>query len=119
MKAVSVGFATFARAGVSSAPTHVRPAGRLLLVLRFVGLAVYALFLVAAPFEHDDLWCELKAPQHCISCRSSVVGSNPAAPATLDASCLTDAGKAVSVLLLSDGVVLPARSTGRSPPITA
>lgn len=97
---------------------HVRPAGRPPRILPFVGVAIYALFLVAVPFEHDDLSCELKTPQHCIACRASLVGSHPDAPAALDASYLTDAGKAVSVLLLCDSVVLPARSTGRSPPFT-
>ena len=81
-----------------------------------IGVLLYAVFLVLAPFEHHDLSCELKTPQHCTSCTSSLVGSDPDAPTTLDAAHLTDAGRAVPVQFLADGVLLPAESSGRSPP---
>jgi len=118
MNTSRAGFVPFARAGVSSPQMDVRLAARRLRILACTGLAMYVLFLVAAPFEHHDLSCELKTPQHCTACRSSLVGSNPDMLATLDSSSLTDAGRAVSVLLFSDGVMSSARSTGRSPPIT-
>jgi hypothetical protein len=84
-------------------------------LLALAGLAIYATFLVAAPFEHHDLLCHLKTPQHCTSCTSSQLGSDPGEliPPT---SRLADAGRAVSVQLLADGTLLAARSTGRSPP---
>ena len=115
---VSPKLVNFGRASVSSDQMRVRLTGRRLRFLAFAGLAIYALFLVASPFEHHDLSCELKTPEHCIACTSSLVGSDPDAPATLDSSHLADAGTAVSVLLLSDGVLLSAQSTGRSPPTT-
>ena len=37
-----------------------------------LGVAIYALFLVTAPFEHHDLLCHLKTPSHCTACTSSV-----------------------------------------------
>jgi hypothetical protein len=85
-------------------------------LLALVGLALYATFLVAAPFEHHDLVCHLKTPQHCISCTSSQLGSDPGTPLVPPASHLVDAGSAVSVHLLAAGTLLAAGSTGRSPP---
>ena len=84
--------------------------------LTCVGAAAYALFLIISPFEHHDLACHLKTPQHCTSCSSSLVGSDPHMPAIVGACDLADAGQAVAVHLLADGVLLPVRSTGRSPP---
>jgi hypothetical protein len=81
-----------------------------------IGVLLYAVFLVMTPFEHHDLLCEMKTPRHCPSCTSSLVGSNPDAPTTLDSSHLTDAGRAVPVPVPADGVVLSGRSAGRSPP---
>ena len=82
----------------------------------FVGVAMYAVFLITAPFEHHDIICHLKSPLHCTSCTSSVVGSDPDAPAALGASTLDDAGRAVARNILRDGFLLGVRSTGRSPP---
>ena len=115
---VTPGFVNFGRGSVSSRQMRVRLTGRRLRFLSFAGLAIYALFLVASPFEHHDLSCELKTPQHCTACTSSLLGSDPDAPATLNSSHLADAGTAVSTLLLCDGVLLYAHSTGRSPPIS-
>jgi len=84
--------------------------------LAVVGLAIYALFLVASPFEHHDLLCHLKTPQHCTSCTSSQLGSDPHTPLILGAWHLADAGRAVSFQLLVEGTLLAVRSTGRSPP---
>jgi hypothetical protein len=88
-------------------------------LLALAGLVLYAIFLVAAPFEHHDLACHLKTPQHCTSCTSSQLGSDPGAPLVPPASQLVDAGSAVSVHLLGEGTLLAARSTGRSPPLSA
>jgi len=85
--------------------------------LALAGLAIYALFLVASPFEHHDLLCHLKTPQHCTSCASSQLGSDPHAPLILDAWHLADAGCALSFQLPAEGTLLAARSTGRSPPV--
>ena len=81
-----------------------------------VGVAMYAVFLIVAPFEHHDIVCHLKSPQHCTSCSSSLVSANPDAPAVLGTSDLTDLGGAVPADLLPAGLLLAVRTTGRSPP---
>jgi hypothetical protein len=72
--------------------------------------------LIAAAFEHHDLLCELKTPQHCTSCASSHLGSDPHTSAILGVWHLADASHAVSIQLLADSILLSTRSTGRSPP---
>jgi hypothetical protein len=84
--------------------------------LALVGLAIYAVFLIASPFEHHDLLCELKTPQHCTSCTSSQLGANPPAATAPGAWDLADAGQAISIQLMTEGALLSVRTTGRSPP---
>jgi hypothetical protein len=84
--------------------------------IALVWLAVYAIFLAASPFEHHDLLCELKTPRHCTACTSSVVGSDPARSAIVGSWTLTDLGLALAVELTTHGILLPPRSSGRSPP---
>src|SRR5438093_9513594 len=81
-----------------------------------VGVAIYAVFLVTAPFEHHDLLCHFKTPTHCTACTSSVVGAGPNAPLVDAASHLADAGRTLDGQLLANGFLLSVRSTGRSPP---
>lgn len=88
-------------------------------ILACVGLTFYAAFLVASPFEHHDLSCELKTPQHCTSCTSSQLGSDTNTPVVPGLWHLTDAGRAVSVQVLGTDTLLAVRSTGRSPPAHA
>ena len=83
--------------------------------LTVAGVAVYAIFLFVAPFEHHDLICHLKTPQHCTSCSGSLVGSDPHKPAVLPSE-LRDAGCAVAFLPLAQSVLYTVRSSGRSPP---
>jgi len=83
------------------------------------GLAIYAIFLLTAPFLHHDLTCELKNPQHCTSCTSSVLGADPNPPAAPGASDLADAGGAVAEQVLVEDLLLAVRTTGRSPPFAA
>jgi hypothetical protein len=83
------------------------------------GTIVYLIFLVTTPFEHDDLASHLKDPTHCTACMSSPVGSSPETPVILGAWTLPDAGRALTFHAALDGVLLPVRSTGRSPPATA
>src|SRR3954465_11145507 len=85
-------------------------------LLALLGLGLYAAFLVAAPFEHHELACHLKKPQHCTSCTSSQLGSDPGTPLVPPAAQLADAGSAVSDLVLAESTLLAPRSTGRSPP---
>jgi hypothetical protein len=84
-----------------------------------VGMAIYALFMLTAPFEHHDLLCHLKTPQHCTACVASLVGADPNTPSVAGTCHLADAGGAVSFHPLADGILLAVRSTGRSPPAAA
>ena len=84
--------------------------------LPYIGMAVYVLFLVASPFEHHDLVCHLKTPQHCTTCASTQLGADPRPPLTVDACELADAGRAVSFEILAESTLLAVQSTGRSPP---
>ena len=86
--------------------------------LALVGVAIYALFVIAAPFGHHDLQCELKTPQHCTSCSSTQLGSDPQILLNAGVWHLADAGRAVAVLHLAEDTLLAVRSTGRSPPAT-
>jgi hypothetical protein len=87
-------------------------------VRRFASVVgvLYAVFLTIAPFEHHDIACHFKTPQHCTSCGSSVVSPGPSSPAGLAACMLADAGRAAVDLPLTEGILLSVRSTGRSPP---
>jgi hypothetical protein len=87
--------------------------------LALVGIVIYALFLVASPFEHHDLSCELKTPQHCTSCTSTQLGSDPQILLNPGVAHLTDAGRAIAVLYLAKDTLLAVRSGGRSPPFQA
>jgi hypothetical protein len=84
--------------------------------LALVGMAIYAVFLVFSPFEHHDLSCELKTPQHCTSCSSTQLGSDTQVALTPGAAQLDDAGRATAFVILDEGTQLVVRSPGRSPP---
>src|SRR3982750_4854061 len=81
--------------------------------------ALYAPFLATAPFEHHDLLCHLKTPQHCTSCASSPLSVNPHTPAVLERTLLIDSGRAVALDASCESTLLPALSSGRSPPAFA
>ena len=84
--------------------------------LAFLGMALYALFLVTSPFEHHDLQCELRTPLHCTACAASALGSDLQDIAVVGVWHLDDAGSAVTELIFSHGRLLDVRSNGRSPP---
>ena len=84
--------------------------------LAFVGVVLYAVLLMAGAFEHHELLCELKTPQHCTACAANQLGCDPPSPALPGNRQLADAGRAVSIDLDADGTLLTARRTGRSPP---
>jgi hypothetical protein len=87
--------------------------------LVMVAATLYAIFLLCAPFEHHDLSCELKTPQHCTACTSSVLSSNPDLPIAAGIWHLADAGSAIVVDVRAESILLAVRSTGRSPPQVA
>jgi hypothetical protein len=81
-----------------------------------IGLALYVIVLGVAPFEHHDLVCHLKNPQHCTSCASSQLGPDVLSPVEPGASHLSDAGSATIVDPILEGTLLVTRTSGRSPP---
>ena len=85
----------------------------------YAGIALYSIFLLTSQFEHHDLLCELKTPQHCTACTSSVLGTDPTGPTLPGARQLADAGRTVSRQILATDLLLAVRSTGRSPPPAA
>ena len=93
-----------------------RRVGSRLRRIALLGLVFHALMVAAAPFEHHDLVCHLKTPQHCSSCTGSPVGSNSPTAPTAAALRLADAGRAVTRHVLGESAVLITRTTGRSPP---
>jgi hypothetical protein len=84
--------------------------------LVFAGAMLHAFFLFTAAFEHHDLSCELKTPQHCTACTSSVVGADPGTPVLPGRRQLADAGSAVPPQVQVDSILLTVRTSGRSPP---
>jgi hypothetical protein len=95
---------------------RVRSEARRARLHAVVGIAIYALFLVTAPFEHHDLQCELKTPTHCTACSSTVVSADPHALVAVGATDLADAGGALADDVTQTGFVLAVRCSGRSPP---
>ena len=47
--------------------------------LTIVATLFYVLVLAASAFEHHDLVCHLKTPQHCTACTASQLGADPPA----------------------------------------
>jgi hypothetical protein len=84
-----------------------------------LGVALHTLLVAAAPYEHHDLICHLKTPQHCTSCTSSPVGSNTETPTTPGAAMLREAGCAAAFDPISESALLAVRNSGRSPPASA
>jgi hypothetical protein len=82
----------------------------------FFGAALYVFVLLASPFEHHELACRDPNPLHCPSCASHQLGSDPQPVIAPGACHLTDAGQAVSILVVPQSVILSVRTTGRSPP---
>jgi hypothetical protein len=93
-----------------------RRGDRRLTLLAFAWLALYVLFLSASPFEHHDLVCHLKTPQHCTSCSGSPLGSDPHALVLPGNWQLADAGSAFASEMRAETALLAIPSTGRSPP---
>ena len=89
---------------------------RRLPLVALVGVVFHLLFLAAAPFEHHDLICHLKTPQHCTSCTSNPLGSESRISAAPGACRLSDAGRIFALDVLSEGALLTVSTHGRSPP---
>jgi hypothetical protein len=84
-----------------------------------LGIILHALFLVVADFEHHDIICHLKTPQHCTSCSLNSVGSEARHDPVTGAWSLSDAGRAVASHDVAQSVLLPVRSSSRAPPASA
>jgi hypothetical protein len=84
--------------------------------LTLTAVLLYAFVLALTPFEHHDLLCHLKTPQHCGSCASNTAGLHSHAPTVLDGHQFSDAGRAFAAVATGDDVLLVSSSSGRSPP---
>ena len=84
--------------------------------LNLAGIVIYILVLLASPFEHHDLVCHIKTPQHCMSCSASLLGSDPHAQAAVATGQLDDLGRAIAFLYLPESTLVAVRLPGRSPP---
>ena len=71
-------------------------------MLTIVGIALYAAVLISSPFEHHDLICHLKTPQHCTSCTSSQLGSDTQILLNPGVWHLADAGRAIAVQYVAE-----------------
>ena len=85
-------------------------------ILKWLGLALYATVLVLAPFQHHDIECHIKNPQHCTACSSIQASTDPAAVTGVPMAQLVDLGWAVFSYGTAKNVVLAAEVNGRSPP---
>jgi len=99
------------RADMSRRRPNRRPCSR-----AFACLVVYAVFLTVTPFEHHDLSCEVKTPQHCIACTSTIVSADPDVPIASVACALVDVGHMTPIDVQAESLLLGTRTTGRSPP---
>ena len=79
-------------------------------------LTVYLFAAALLPLSHHDIICHLKSATHCTTCLTASSAETTSHAAALDATPLTDAGRASSgaAVLVSSA---PANSSsGRSPP---
>lgn len=81
-----------------------------------IAAAIYVLVLAASAFEHHDILCHLRNPQHCAACTATPLGSDPQTTVAPGTSDLADAGRVLTRYVMADDALLPVRSTGRSPP---
>jgi hypothetical protein len=86
--------------------------------VKWLGVVLYAVVLVLAPFTHHDLACHLKDPQHCTACTSSQLSTDPATFSAPRCVTLVEVGRAVLSYAPAESVLLAASSTGRSPPVS-
>jgi hypothetical protein len=91
--------------------TRWQPLGRIALLAVLLHLFVF----VIASFEHHDLLCHLKTPQHCSACASNPVGTDIRSPIASREVCLADAGSPVARQTAFQGALLAVRTSGRSP----
>jgi hypothetical protein len=78
--------------------------------------ALYAVVVLAAAFEHHDLACELKTPQHCAACVTSAVNADRVAGPSFAHVPLADLGRAMLADVRAESAAVCADRTGRSPP---
>jgi hypothetical protein len=87
--------------------------------LALLGVVLHTLCLAIVDFEHHDLLCHFKTPQHCTSCALSPLGSEPRSTARPGTCCLTDTGLVVALDISTESALLPVRTRDRSPPPSA
>ncbi len=84
--------------------------------ITFAAIVLHVMVLLVAPFEHHDLVCHLKTPQHCTSCVASPVSAGAVLLVTPLDRPLVDAGLAHVLHEREGSVLCTPRLPGRSPP---
>jgi hypothetical protein len=92
--------------------TRGQPLGRIALLAVLLHLLVF----VIAPFEHHDLLCHLKTPQHCTACAANPVGTDTRSLAVPGEVRLADAGGTVARQVVIKAALLAVQTPERSPP---
>ena len=82
----------------------------------WLAAALHVLLLGVGSFEHHDLICHLKTPQHCVACASNPLASESRISTAPGACGLVDAGQIFAHHVLSEGALLAVGTNGRSPP---
>lgn len=80
-----------------------------------LGVALYAVVLVASPVLHHDLACHLKAPTHCDACTANPLGSRAdvvACPAPASVAMGAEAPAAAGAAM----ALFASATPGRAPP---
>jgi hypothetical protein len=79
-------------------------------------LTAYVLAAALLPLSHHGVICHLKSPTHCTTCLTASSAETTSHAATLDATPLTDAGRASSGTTIFVSSAPANSSSGRSPP---
>jgi hypothetical protein len=81
------------------------------------GLALYAVFLLAAPLAHHDFACHRANPSHCPSCVAAESGRvAPGSAAVISAGLPTADRLSAASCVMVDSWLSPA-TIGRAPPV--
>jgi len=85
----------------------------------WLGLALYATFLLAAPLAHHDFACHRTTPAHCPSCVAAHPGLGIPLRVSIVAETLPAPGALAVCIPADGGTWLPSAAAGRAPPVPA
>ena len=85
----------------------------------WLGLALYAIFLLAAPLAHHDFACHQTTPAHCPACVAADSGLDSPLRVSFVAERLPALGTLAVCIPAAGGTWLPSAAAGRAPPVPA